>query len=82
MHALLDSLKSRFDAGRGKPERCSRIDPIRIEIQHFVVESLRGCRCPVWAVEIADVLPNFFDDLGAVVVPRLLVPDDHRARVE
>ncbi|MDW0122245.1 MAG: hypothetical protein QOK81_06465 [Nitrososphaeraceae archaeon] len=36
--------KLRFDRARRTPERPPRIDPIRIELQHLVVELLRGCR--------------------------------------
>ena len=79
---LFALVKSRFDAARRKPERSPRIDPIRIELQHLVVESSRGCRCRGYAVEIADVLPGLFNDLGAVVVPRSLVSGDHSAWVE
>ena len=72
----------RFDRAHRKPERSSRIDPIRVELQHLVVESSRGRRCPGYAVEIADVLPGLFNDLGAVVVPRSLVSGDHSAWAE
>jgi hypothetical protein len=36
--------KLRFDRARRIPERLPRIDPIRIELQHLVVELLGGCR--------------------------------------
>src|SRR5205807_800512 len=65
-----------------KPQREPRIDPIRIEFQHLVVERSRGRRRLGYAVEIADVLPGLFKDRGAVVVPRALMSGDHRAWVE
>src|SRR2546422_3327419 len=71
----------RFDRARRSPER-ARIDAIRIELQHLVVELSRGRRRPGYAVEITDVLPGLFNDLGAVVVPRSLMPGDHGARIE
>src|SRR3989442_9925224 len=67
----------RFDRARRSPER-ARIDPIRMELQHLVVEISRGRRLGN-AVEIADVLPGLFNDLGAVVVPRSLMSGDHSA---
>src|SRR5256885_14941797 len=69
----------RFDRARRIPEREPRIDPIRIALQHLVVERSRGRRRLGYAVEIADVLPGLFNDLGAVVVPRSLMSGDHRA---
>ena len=71
----------RFDRTRRIPER-ARIDPIRMELQHLVVELSRGRRRPGYAVEIADVLPGLFNDLGAVVVFSPLVSRDHRAWLE
>src|SRR3989441_13020461 len=71
----------RFDRARRTPERAG-IDAIRIELQHLVVELSRGRRRPGYAVEITDVLPGLFNDLGAVVVPRSLMPGDHGAWVE
>src|SRR2546425_13020914 len=68
----------RFDRARRTPERAG-IDAIRIELQHLVVELSRGRRRPGYAVEITDVLPGLFNDLGAVVVPRSLMPGDHGA---
>ncbi len=64
----------RFDRARRIPEREPRIDPLRIEFQHLVVELSRGRRRPGYAVEIADVLPGLCNELGAVVVPRSLNP--------
>src|SRR4029077_7237213 len=72
----------RFECARRKPERSPRIDPIRIELQHPVVESSRGRRCPGYAVEIADVLPGLLNDLGTGVVSRSLVSGDHSAWIE
>src|SRR3989442_15139365 len=71
----------RFDRARRTPER-ARIDAIRVELQHLVVQLSRGRRRPGYAVEIADVLPGLFNDLGAVVVPRPLMSGDHSAWVE
>src|SRR6267143_1536745 len=53
-----------FNRARRKPDCSHRIDPIRIELQHLVVESSRRRRCPGYAVKIADVL------LGLCFVPR------------
>src|SRR5712691_1791324 len=61
----------RFDRARRKPEREPRIDPLRIALQHRVVELARGRRRLGDAVDIADGLPGLFNDRGAVVVPRL-----------
>src|SRR2546425_3087895 len=72
----------RFDRARPIPEREPRIDPIRIALQHLVVERSRGRRRLGYAVEIADVLPGLFNDLGAVVAPRSLMSGDHSAWVE
>src|SRR5258707_13042898 len=53
-----------FETGYGltarapKARALPRIDPIRIELQHLVVESSRRRRCPGYAVKIADVLPG------------------------
>src|SRR5882762_7870781 len=52
-----------FETGYGLTARAEsralpRIDPIRIELQHLVVESSRRRRCPGYAVKIADVLPG------------------------
>ncbi len=80
MHFLIRSNHSL--TARRKPERSSRIDPIRIELLHLVVESSRGCRCRGYAVEIADVLAGLFNDLGVVVIPISLVSSDHGAWVE
>src|SRR6266446_8508112 len=69
----------RFGRARRIPEREPRIDPLRIALQHLVVERSRGRRRLGYAVEIADVLPGLFNDLGAVVVPRSLMSGDHSA---
>src|SRR6266478_8203466 len=69
----------RFGGAGRKPQREPRIDPLRIALQHRVVELARGCRRLGDAVEIADVLPGLFNDRGAVVVPRALMSGDHRA---
>jgi hypothetical protein len=66
---------------RRKPEG-QWIDPLRIEFQHLVVELARGRRRPGQAVEIADLLPGLFNDLGAVVFPGPLMSGDHSAGVE
>src|SRR4029077_11217708 len=69
-----------LDAARRGPER-ARIDAVRIEPQHLIVQLSRsGCRLGQ-AVEIADVLTGLFDDPGAVVVFGPLVSRDHRSRV-
>src|ERR1700687_2005083 len=65
-----------------KPERSSRMDPIRIKLRQLVVKSSRGCRCRGYAVEIADVLLGLFNDLGAVVIPISFASSDHSAWVE
>src|SRR6266853_4734150 len=72
----------RFDRARRKPEREPRIDPLRIALQHRVVERSRGRRRLGDAIDIADVLPGLCNDRGAVVVPRALMSGDHRAWVE
>jgi hypothetical protein len=55
----------------------------KLVTQH-VVELWRypSRRCPGNAVEIADVLPGLFNDLGADVVPSSLASDDHSAWLE
>src|ERR1700686_3930474 len=68
-----------FDAARRKPEG-ARIDPIRMEFQHLVVELSRCRRCLGYAAEIKNVLSGLFNDLGAVVVPGSLMSGDHGAR--
>src|SRR2546426_10543440 len=70
----------RFDRARRSPER-ARIDPIRMELQHLVVEISRGRRLGN-AIEIADVLPGLLNDLGAVIVPRSLMSGHHSAWFE
>src|SRR5229473_6180850 len=60
----------------------ARIDPIRIEREHLVVQLARRRRRLGYPVESADVLPGLFDDPGVVVVPRSLMASDHRAWVE
>ena len=50
------------------PERPARINAVRIELQHLVVELLSGCRRFRQPVEIVDVLPGLFDDAGIVLV--------------
>src|SRR5882672_2943515 len=72
----------RFDRARRIPEREPRIDPLRIALQHRVVERSRGRRRLGDAIDIADVLPGLCNDRGAVVVPRALMSGDHRAWVE
>jgi len=71
----------RFDRARRKPER-ARIDPIRIKLQHLVVELARGRARLGYAVKVVDVLPGLFDDSGAVVVLRFLMSGDHSARLK
>ena len=53
----------------------------RIEFRHFAVELSRGRRRPGQAVEIADVLPGLFTNLGAIVLPGPLMSGDHSARL-
>src|SRR5207253_6701394 len=74
-------VRSALRRARRTPER-ARIGPIRIELQHPVVELSRGRRQLGQAVEVADVLPGLFDDSRVVVVLGLLVSGDHRARLE
>ncbi len=75
MHFLIRS--NHVLTPRAERQRSSRIDPIRIELQHLVLESSRGCRCRGYKVEITDLLPVLFNDLGAVVIPISLVSSDH-----
>jgi hypothetical protein len=72
---------SALDRACRGPER-ARIDPIRIEREHLVVEPARRRRRLGEPVESADILPGLVDDPGAVVVPRSLMAGDHRAWVE
>jgi hypothetical protein len=72
----------RFGCARRTPECPPRIDPIWIELQHLVVELLRGCRHFGYLVEIADILPGLLDDPGIVVVTRSLMCGDNGAWVE
>src|SRR6266404_3998867 len=72
---------SRFDRVRRTPER-ARIGPIRVELQHPVVELACGRRRFGKAIEISDVLPGLLDDLRAVFPFRLLMSGDHGARLE
>src|SRR2546426_219755 len=71
----------RFDRARRSPER-ARIDPIRMELQHLVVENSCGRRRLGNAIEIADVLPGLLNDLGAVIVHRSLMSGHHSAWFE
>src|SRR6266478_2008170 len=73
--------RSALDRACRGPEP-ARIDPMRIEREHLVVELSRRRRCLGEPVEIADVLPGLFDDPGAVVVARSLMAGDHRAWLE
>ena len=57
-----------LNRARRAPESPPGIDPCRIELQHLLVEFLRGLRRFREPVEIADVLPRLFDNPGAVVV--------------
>src|SRR2546425_9584927 len=70
-----------FDGAGRSPER-ARIGPIRVELQHLVVELSRGRARLGYAVEVADVLPGLFDDSGAVVLLGFLMSRDNRAWVE
>src|SRR3989442_15514671 len=70
-----------FDGAGRSPER-ARVGPIRIELQHLVVELSRGRARLGYAVEIADVLPGLFDYSGAVVLLGFLMSGDHRAWLE
>src|SRR5260221_916471 len=60
----------------------ARIDPIRIERKHLVVQLSRSRRLLGEPVESADVLPGLFDDPEAVVVPRSLMAGANLAWVE
>ncbi len=73
--------RSALDRACRGPEH-ARIDPIRIEREHLVVQLSRRRRRLDEPVEIADVLPGLFDDPGVIVVPRSLMSGDHRAWVE
>ena len=55
---------------------------LKLSLEFPPVELSRGRRRSGYAVEIADVLPGLFNDLGAVVVARSLMSGDHRAWVE
>src|SRR6266852_4065853 len=74
--------KLRFDCACRTPECPPRIDPIWIELQHLVVELLRGCRHFGYPVEIAYVLPGLLDDPVLVFVTRSLMFGDNCAWVE
>jgi hypothetical protein len=66
VHALVTP-KLLFDCARRTPECPPRIDAIWIELEHLVVELLRGCRHFGYPVEIADVLPCLFDNPTSVI---------------
>ena len=63
------------------PKR-ARIDAIRIELQHFVVEFARRGRLLIQSDEIPYVLSRLFDVLGIVIAVGDSVSGDHRARVQ
>src|ERR1700722_5190161 len=67
---------------RRSPERPARIDSVRIERQHLVVERLSRCRLLHQPVEIADVLSGLFDDPGSVCSFGPLVRRDDGAGLE
>src|ERR1039458_868281 len=53
-----------------------------MQLQHLIVEFVRGRRRLRCAVEVSDVLPGFLDDPGAVFVTGPLMPGDYSARFE
>jgi hypothetical protein len=71
-----------LDCACRTPERPPGIDPVRIELQHLIVQLLRGCCRSRKAVEIPDVPPGLFDDPGIVVVFGSLVGRNNCAWVE
>src|SRR5689334_16394369 len=58
---------------RRTPQRPPRIDSVRIELQHLVVELLSGSGRFRETVKIEDVLSRLFDDSGIVVAVRSLM---------
>jgi len=70
-----------FGRLRRTPQR-PRISPIRVELQHPVVELSRSGRQSSEALEIANILPRLFNDPGIVVLLRFLMSGDHRAWLE
>jgi hypothetical protein len=64
---LFHRLSSRLERACRRPQSTG-IDALRVEFQHPVVQLSRGRRRLGYAVEIADVLPGLFNDLGAVGV--------------
>src|SRR6185503_734990 len=73
---------SSLDGAYRTPERPRGIDPVRVDLQHPVVQLLAGFRRFRKPVEIANVLAGLFDDPGIVVVLGSLVRCDHCARLE
>jgi hypothetical protein len=58
---------------RAELQSPSRIDSVRIELQHLAVEVLSARRRFREAVEIADVLPSLFKGAGIVAAFRSLI---------
>ena len=71
-----------FDCSRRTPKCPSRIDPIRIELQHLLVELLCGRRHYGHSVEIAYVLAGLLDDTGIVLIIRSLMWGDNCMWIE
>src|SRR5580700_1729617 len=63
------------------PERTS-IDPIRVQLEHFVIEFSRGRRLHGQALEIADIFPGFSKDPRPIIVPDALMSGDYCAGLE
>src|SRR6202162_5369944 len=71
-----------FLGGVGCAPKRARINPVRIEIKHCVIELTRVRSCFVQAVEIAEVLSRLANDAGIIVVFRHLMPGDHGFRFQ
>ena len=71
----------RSDGTHRTPERTS-IDPIRVQLEHFVIEFPRGRRLHGEALEIAYILPRFSNDPRAIIVPDALMSGDYGAGLE
>src|SRR5579863_5713190 len=74
--------RSRLHGARRTPKRPPWIDPVRIDLKHLVVKLLSGSARLRQPVEIADVLPRFFDDPGTVLAVGSLMGSDNGAGVE
>src|SRR5580704_18400250 len=66
--------------GVGCAPKRARIDAVRIEFEHCVIELTRVRSCFVQAVEITKVLPRLANDTWIIVVFRHLMPGDHGFR--